>query len=131
MKIQELVYRFNKLNDSNSGQEQDILINKIIKRRYIPYLKKVECCKNIVSKDCYDEKGIYNLSSPSVYFDFIMNVIDLYTHIEYEKSDSCHAFDLLSQTKILSCILNNIGDDIKDFNTLLTMMVNDCKQNDK
>lgn len=130
MKVLEFVEEFNNARDKNS------IVKKHIVTDYIPYEQKISECRNIINVALYKEvngRKVFMYDSPAVYHLFILSVMRNYTDIDmYDEEDfgyEVRGFNALEQYNIFSCIAENIGQDYKGFQTVLSMMTDDAVQN--
>lgn len=126
MKYGEFYFKYSKAGDE---QEKKALIDKVISKHYLPFSMKKSTAMSVISNCCFDANGNYKISSPDIYFYFAASVISKYTRIEFDEQDTLSMFDKLSECHALQGIFSAIGSDVNDFNTLLTMCVNDARQN--
>jgi hypothetical protein len=107
------------------------LIKKHVKATYVPYETKVAESKNILNFCCYDSDNNFRINSPLRYVLFIKVVIMLYTDLVWNAENFMIQFDLLEQYKIIEEILEEIGDDIQNFETVLAMTYDDIITNER
>lgn len=130
MKILEFVEGY------NESKQKKAFVDKHITKHYLPYEDKIVQAKNIIERSSYQEvngESIFKLNAPMRYMMFIISIIELYTDIEWElteidgkeNADKLSGFNLLEETNLTEVILNSIGADIKRFETILNMVLDD------
>lgn len=117
-------------------------IAKHMTTTYIPYLTKVAYCQDIVEKTSHRiidrNRKIVKVSSPSRHLFFTMKLIELYTDIEfntYEEVDKDNNisidYDKLKECGAAPVLISAIPEEeLDEFTTILTMVIDDFYQNE-
>lgn len=124
----ELVVRYNSCKDSD---ERIKLIKSIVKTHYIPFEQKVilaKICVTTSNADAKTKKII--ISSPATYLKYTLSILSMYTNLKLEKKDGAKDYDTLQEARLLSPILQEIGDDLKEFQAVLQMCKDDFMENE-
>ena len=140
MKIEEFVEEYKKADNKYS------FLDKHIKREYVPYLDKVSTCKSIVETANHitdkKERKIYKADTPTQELLLIMNMVKLYTDIEFESADFVHVYDELSKYCILEHLFHYNSSFIDEganefllgeedrFRNIFSMVLNDFYENE-
>ena len=130
MKIEEFVSYYKMAKNKKAECE------KRIQNKYVPFLEKITECDRIAKattliKKNPEDPGIYHQSTPARFLFFNLTMIARYTDIEltdapyedYDKLNECGALDdLISAMPV---------HEFKEFNTLLSMTVDDFMANER
>lgn len=127
MKISEFVDGFKKSANPHK------YVTEHIKCKYIPYTEKIMAANKIIAASSYIEINgvkIFKPNTASKYMLFVSSIIQLYTDLEYEKDDDGNSliiegFDLIEESGTTEIITEVIGIDVKRFNTVLKMCMDD------
>lgn len=126
MNINEFVEKYKIENDKEK------FIKAHITKKYVPYIVKIEECKNIIKQSSFktvNNKEIYFKDTPLQYLLFICSTIRLYTDIELGET-VLEAYDLLNESGILKDIILKINSvDYEEFKTVLQMVDTDNYEN--
>lgn len=63
-------------------------------------------------------------------FLFIFKVIEVYTDLEFDPDDAMHDFNLIEERGLGVLITQAIGNDYSTFESVLTMTIDDARQNE-
>lgn len=128
MKILEFVEGY------NESKQKKAFIDKHITKHYLPYEDKIVQAKNIIDHSSYQEingETIFKSNAPMRYMLYIISIIELYTDLEWDLNEKgepnkLSGFNLLEEHNLTEIILNSIGVDIKRFETILNMVLDDA-----
>jgi hypothetical protein len=134
MKVTEFVEGYNKVvSDKLKGKYiEDTLTIK----SYIPFTDKVNIANRIAKTTTheYDKNGKeigIKVNSTARYLLFTLNIIDLFTNIDIDFSNTTKEYELLDENNLISQIIELLpADQIKEFQTLLNMAVDDILENE-
>lgn len=135
-KIKIFVKLFNDITDRDADKELEKktkFANKYIENSYMPYAMKMAEARQILERSTnieVDGKQMFSISSPMRYVLFVVSVIQNYTSLEFS-DDVMADFDLLSVSGAIEVLFASIGRDVEDFNTVLSMTVDDYMQNER
>lgn len=120
MKIKDFIKEYNESNNKKK------YIKSHITKSYISWATKVYEAEKIVSISCTSKQdNKFYLSSPMRYFLFVMSVINNYTDLEVEEKNNVDAYDSLEEFGLISEIIDTIGVDVKNFETVIKMTFDD------
>lgn len=116
------------------------MIKKHIVTDYVPYVSKVDLCKRIVrfSNEITTENRVLKVkNTPIQYLLFIMNLVKLYTDIEFTDEQNHEAYDALNQADVFEILFSPTSDsdslisqkEYKEFQTILNMCNDDYFEN--
>ena len=129
MTIETFVATFKSNNDKAACCKERIV------KRYVPFLTKVTECNRVVNATMVepDSKGnmVYKQKTPMRYLIFSMTLIGQYTDIEFENDNIADAYDKLDESGALEYFMNVVipQREVKEFNTLLSMVTSDYMEN--
>lgn len=129
MTIETFVATFKSNNDKTACCKERIV------KRYVPFLTKVTECNRVVNATMVepDAKGnmVYKQKTPMRYLIFSMTLIKQYTDIEFENDNIADAYDKLDESGALEYFMNVVipQREVKEFNTLLSMVTSDYMEN--
>ena len=135
-KVKIFVKLFNDIQDRDVEKELDKkakFVNKYIDNTYMSYAMKMAEARQIMERTSNIDVGgktMFSMSSPMRYVLFVVSVIRNYTSLEFS-DDVMADFDLLSVSGAIEMIFAAIGRDVDDFNTVLSMTVDDYMQNER
>lgn len=112
--------------DKNEDKKE--LIKGIIVRRYVPIMNKAGMADQIVSL-CGRKNGILNSNSLGLYLSYVLGVIQLYTNLDVKNEKFYEDYDLLQEEHLIDIIFAEIGEDLKEFQTVLNMYRDDFEKN--
>lgn len=113
---------------------------KHIIKEYVNYEDKVTICNKIIQSSfyIYDKKGeksirIFKMNSPARYMNYCISLIDTYTDIEIRFGEHVlEDFNALDKEGLVDQIISVIPDDeLKKFETILNMQVDDVLENER
>ena len=121
MRVHELVeYMSKNVNRTMKAEQILALVQKQLEvKKYIPINKKKELVDEIISKCIYFENNTFRIDSIDCYMYFTMLTIDAYTNIEIDDVENC--FDILSETALISVVVEALGQEYNDVHTFLNM----------
>ena len=116
------------INTFKGTEYKDKLIQKHVVNPYMHWLLKVGEAENIVQKSSYDQDGKFRLNSPLRYYLYMITVVKNYTDLEFGDGEMMRDFNLLEENGVNDMLLALI-DDVKRFDTVLKMTLNDHFEN--
>ena len=116
------------------------MVKKHITTDYVPYVSKVDLCKRIVkysNEVITENRELKVKDTPVQYLLFIMNLIKLYTDIEFTNEQNHEAYDALNQAGVFEILFSPTSDsdslisqkEYKEFQTILNMCNDDYYEN--
>lgn len=111
---------------------------------YVPYLKKMQCVKDLVDTWTHvtigegdNAKRIYQKNTPILKISFMMMMVALYTNIDFDMSlgGIIGSYDLLKKNDVLPIIENKIiqyfNSEWEEFRQLEIDMLDDMDKNER
>ena len=134
MTIDSFVKQYNQL----TGKAQENFINKVIQKKYVPFLEKRILCSSIIEKSCYkevDERKVFSPNSHVRVLMMTMKMIDIYTDIDIDGEERLDvAYDKLQQYRLCDILLEKISEvneaDVNEMQVLFDMAWNDVYSNE-
>lgn len=126
MKVKNFVAEYKK-----SNTKKNIIKNHVVKN-YVPYIRKMDSCKEIIAKTLYQKKGehiFYHADTATRYILFSLSLIMLYTDIELSDDKRLEEFEQLEELNIFTELSEAIGKDYISYSTLLQGMIADEQEN--
>lgn len=126
MKVEEFIKGY------KSSTNKTAFVKKHIIHTYVPYIQKINNCREIINKTLYIKNGeheIYKSDTATRYLLFSISIIMLYTDIEMSTNKRIEEFDLLEEQDIFTVLGENIGKDYLAYSTILQGMIEDEKEN--
>lgn len=136
MTVIEFVKKYNKLTSEDLKGK---LVESVIKHEYVPYENKITICKKIVEASHYIKKKDKNnketkklhIDSTANYMLYYLNIVNCYSSVDVDFSNSLEEFNLLNCSKCLDAMLSSIPErEEKEFRMILDMVENDLMQNE-
>lgn len=136
MTVREFVEKYNKLTSEDLKGK---LVESVIKHEYVPYEKKITICKKIVEASHYIKKKDKNnkemkklhIDSTANYMLYCLNLVNYYSSIDVDFSNSLEEFNLLNGSECLNAIFSSISErEEKEFRMILDMIETDLMQNE-
>lgn len=122
MNLEQFIEKFNSTNNKAK------LIKDTLKTEYVSYGEKITQCERIVKHSMYQD-GKFNISTPVRFLLFEITIVELYLGFEIDSDNYMKQFDLIAQSRLCDYMLELVPD-IKVFQTVLKMMVDDCIANE-
>lgn len=129
MKINELIINYNEGKIENLKKALEV-------KDYLPFAEKYELCASVLdSCNDRDEKtGLVTVDSINRQITFTITVISAYTNLEFSLDEdaeisSIDEYDMLCKNKLLTPIVESLGDEYVHCEDMLTTMQNDLIAN--
>lgn len=128
MTVKEFVNQF---TTCKTDTAKNALIKSIIKTHYVPYEQKVVLSRICVNTSNVDAKTkVVRINTPATYLNYITTLLSMYTNIKTEKGKSSETYDALMKANALRPILDSIGLDLDEFQSILKMCADDFRENE-
>jgi hypothetical protein len=137
--VENFVKRYNEKISKNDEQVLDKYLQSIVNVKYVPYEQKINACRRVIEATHYkkgtDKNGIktkeLHINSPAEYMLFHISLIENYTQISINYSNTLSDFDLLSETGLLDKIISYIPEnEYRLMNAILNMLESDVLRNE-
>ena len=103
----------------------------IIKTHYVPYDQKVFLARMCVEVSNVDTKTkLVRLNTPATYLNYTTTILSMYTNLKLEKAKSSETYDALMKANALQPLLDYIGSDLDEFQSVLKMCIDDFRENE-
>lgn len=122
-----------------AAKQKDSAMENFIKKHittdYINFLDKEVMCGSIVEATCHDpnNRQIIKINSVGRYLLYVMRLIDLYTDIEvdFTESNFVKQYDELNKVGAFDILINSIPETERaEFDVILSMKMDDFKENE-
>ena len=123
-----------------AAKQKDSAMENFIKKHittdYIDFLQKDTICASIIKATTHvqsTDRNIVKVNSASRYLLFIMRLIDLYTDIEidFTETNFVKQYDELNKVGAIYVLINSIPEnEYAEFDTILQMELNDFRENE-
>lgn len=141
MTVREFVEKY---KNENEKLDKYYFIENHIVKTYLPYIQKVALAKTLNDATMYkwvesaDENGNptkvktdqVKISSHIRKLLFKRMVIENYTDLEIEESSFYNEYDLLQECGAMKTLLDMVGEDLKEFESVCNMIKNDTIKNE-
>lgn len=128
MTVKEFVDQF---STCKTDAAKNALVKSIIKTHYVPYEQKVVLSRICVNTSNVDAKTkVVRINTPATYLNYITTLLSMYTSLKMEKNKSSETYDALVKANALQPILNSIGPDLDEFQSVLKMCTDDFRENE-
>ena len=136
MTVKEFIKKYDVLT---SKELKDNLLKSVVKNIYVAYEHKVAICEKIVESSYYvkikdkddKERKKMHINSPINYMLYCLNIVNNYTNIEIDFTNSLEEFNLLNGSECLDIIYSYIPErELKEFRMILDMVESDVIQNE-
>lgn len=131
MTLQEFIGYFKIAKDKKAECEKRII------KKYIPFAEKLTKCTSLAQssnevRPTPDSPIIHMQSTPSRYLCFTITLIKSYTDIIIPEESLIEAYDQLKESGAFDSLMLALPqDDVKEYNTILTMCVDDYLANNR
>lgn len=128
MTVKEFINKCKTSKDTEKFIEDRIII------KYLPYATKIYLGERILKATCYTntEPNLFKINTPMRKMLFMLSMVNEYTDIDIDWSNSVDEFDMLSESAYIGIILNKIGDtEINYCSSILEMMLDDLMTNER
>ena len=139
-KIKEYTVKdfYEKYTSSKSDEVKNILLQSVIKNKYVAYEEKVTICEAIVNATYYIKENIngietkkLHINSPAQYMHYCLWIVKTYTHIKIDFKQSLEEFNLLNKIDLIDIIFSMISEkELKEFRMIFDMVAGDVIQNE-
>ena len=124
-----------KYTATNVEQVKQSYIEKAMNPHYVSYEMKIAICQKIIENSYYkkinNESKRLHINSPAQYMLYCLNLVNQYTNIKIDFSNTLEEFNLLNKNGLIDVILNHIPErELKEFRMILDMIENDILQNE-
>ena len=127
-----------KYNELKNEQAQITLVKSVMNNHYVPLENKVTVCQKIAESAFYSKtenngKVVKKLKaySPAHYMNFHLYMVNEYTNIDIDFSNSLEEFNILNKNRLFSLIISLISSvELTEFQELLNMVENDLITNE-
>ena len=111
---------------ANMANEKN-LMELITVKGYVPFVQKQEMLLDVLESSIKVEDGYTMIDSLKEYFEFTLQVIELYTNIDFSKDQAMRVaeYDVLCQSGLAKMLVSAIGDEYNDCLTFLKMLERD------
>lgn len=125
------------IEEYKASANKEKYAEKHITKHYLPFEIKTGLAQKIIESSMYtiiQDKKIFKPDTPTRYMCFVMAIIQNYTDLEFSDSldnehsvgqQNLNSFNLLEENDAIEIIMKAIGADIKRFNTVLQMTMDD------
>lgn len=123
-----------------AAKQKDSAMENFIKKHittdYIDFLQKDTVCASIIKATTHvqsTDRSIVKVNSVSRYLLFVMRLIDLYTDIEidFTETNFVKQYDELNKVGAIDVLINSIPEnEYAEFDTILNMELNDFRENE-
>lgn len=129
MKIEEFV------GDYKIASDKAKYCAKRVVNKYVTYENKIAQCEAIVNNTTHVKAGdmeFYTKNTPGQYLMFTLTLINLYTDIEIDFSNSLASFNALDEIGAIDTLMSVIPEsEYTKFNTILQMIIDDHYENER
>ena len=130
MKVDEFIRQY------KESAKKEQVCERHINKKYLPYANKIAECNKIVENtmNILNEDGTvsYKQNTPARFLLFHMRLISNYTDIELENENFINDYDALNESGAFTALITKIPEsEYKEFNTLLSMTVDDFMGNNR
>lgn len=128
MKVIDFVNEF-----KNVENKEEFVLQHIVDK-YVPFIEKVERCKTLVrvttEKIIEDDRKIYSNNSSNRHLLHILNLMKYYTDLEIDFNSPADAYDMLTESKALYVIHENLPKgELAEWQMILDMELSDSYDN--
>lgn len=118
------------INFYNSIERKATAWSAIRLQTYIPFKLKADTALNVISDNFSPSNGQLIKNTPVLYVLNRMCAITVYCPgLLLSDTNALHDYDLLNESGVLNAILEAIGDDLKEFDTIFNMTYRDFEEN--
>jgi hypothetical protein len=135
MTVKDFINGYNKPVSDNL--KKTYLKDNLQTKTYIAFTEKLSKAKRIAKITTHEynkdgkETGNIRVDSVARYLLFTLNIIDMYTNIDINFSNTAAEYDLLAENGLVKEILSMIPEnEVSDFKILLDMSVDDIMANE-
>lgn len=121
MTVKEFVNKYKQIESSTISSN---MIKEIISKRYIPVTIKTAYAKKIV-----EAANSHGSDSPGMYLLYIRSILQMYTTLELNNKNFSEDYDALQENGLVDLILNSIGNDLTEYQTVFNMCRDDYDKN--
>ena len=128
MTVNEFVKQF---TSCQTEAAKTAALKGIIKTHYVPYDQKVFLARMCVEVSNVDTKTkLVRLNTPATYLTYTTTILSMYTNLKLEKDKSSETYDALMKANALQPLLDCIGSDLDEFQSVLKMCADDFRENE-
>ena len=128
MTVNEFVKQF---TSCQTEAAKTVALKGIIKTHYVPYDQKVFLARMCVEVSNVDTKTrLVRLNTLATYLNYTTTILSTYTNLKLEKDKSSEAYDALMEANALQPLLDCIGSDLDEFQSVLKMCADDFRENE-
>ena len=117
-----------KYNKCITDPQRAAVLSEIKIKKYVPYSTKSAVAIGIAKKTIKFIDGVPQKDNISKFIVVVMSVISLYTDLDVS-NDKESGYDLLTESKLMDVILNEIGDDVKEYEFVIECAYSDLYEN--
>ena len=134
MKILEFIQVVNNnkaklYNKADKNALQNFIKQTLNIKSYIPIIDKQRLAMRVLDA-CTEENGVIKTDSFQKYFLFTINVLKMYTDLEFDEEGNIYEeYDELCSNGLLDAILDTFEEDYGRANTILNMLYADMIEN--
>lgn len=129
------------INEYNAANDKKKCVTRHITRKYLPYETKIALSEKIIETSMFkmvNDKKIFYPNTPVRYLFFVMAIIQNYTDIEFNDgnndtmaSQNLETYNMLQENDAIDNIMSVIGTEGKQFNIVLSMILNDTMDRER
>lgn len=128
MTVNEFIKQF---TSCQTEAAKTVALKGIITTHYVPYDQKVFLARMCVEVSNVDTKTrLVRLNTPATYLNYTTTILSMYTNLKLEKDKSSEAYDALMEANALQPLLDCIGSDLDEFQSVLKMCADDFRENE-
>ena len=117
-------------NKVNKNALSDFIKQTLNVKEYLPIIDKQHLAKRVIDVCTFEENGVIKVDSFQKYFLFTINVLQMYTDLEFDvEGDIYGEYDELCACGLLDEILGTFNEDYERANTVLNMLYADMIEN--
>lgn len=124
METKYTVEKFIEMYKDNSEEA----LKKIMKRKYVPLMEKSITAQDAIARYNLLDGEVY-CNTPMTYLVYVVSILRLYTYLDVKSENTDEDYDLLAQEGLIEVIFKNIGDDLKEFQSIYNMCKDDFRAN--
>ena len=109
-------------------EDSEKALKTIIKRKYVPLMEKSITAQDAITRYNLLDGEVY-CNTPMTYLVYVVSVLRLYTYLDIKSKNTDEDYDLLAQEGLVEVIFKNIGDDLKEFQSIYNMCKDDFRTN--
>ena len=117
-------------NKADKNALQNFIKQTLHIKSYIPIIDKQHLAMRVLDACTFEENGVIKTDSFQKYFLFTINVLKMYTDLEFDEEGNIYEeYDELCSNGLLDAILDTFEEDYGRANTILNMLYADMIEN--